>query len=190
MTKAQLANLSVFASSLRAASYICCPRYISYSIHCCRTLVLDSRHNTDGTGGVVRFGGDLGQIVELPCNVVIWGDVRLKFYQHSTVESSQRMLIFFVVLNTAFYANEKRIVISKRYIDMMHKDAQNKVPPFLARPPPPGSEPSVALNTQVCDADFQISLKLDPDIGRSEHLLVWPTSPRSPASSSTSFAEA
>ncbi len=48
-------------------------------------------------------------LVEVKVNAVVWGDVKLDFYEHPDASPSNRRLAFFLAFNTAFYCDKSEI---------------------------------------------------------------------------------
>jgi hypothetical protein len=118
-------NAAMYTTYIHVYIYVCTHtnRHISYTVRCCRTLVLDSRTRDEAT---TRLGGKLGETIVLPANVVVWGDVRLDVYFHlSSRDVQNRKLAFFCVFNTAFYYDREHMAFRKRFVDMLHKDHSN-----------------------------------------------------------------
>ena len=71
-------NVRLITKSINWTTGTC--RFISYSISCMRSNVLDSRNSIFQLGGrTTPTNGEL----DIPINTAIWGDVRINFYRHT-----------------------------------------------------------------------------------------------------------
>mmetsp|Transcript_29313 Transcript_29313/g.77001 ORF Transcript_29313/g.77001 Transcript_29313/m.77001 type:complete len:1413 (+) Transcript_29313:40-4278(+) len=108
------------------------PMFLSMSISCFRAPVLDSR-NVGNTSGLIALGTsppDQGDVVHIPFNCAVWGDVRLDFYVHDKPNQihGNRKLAFSVAFHTVFYAGRglKTLRFGKRKLDILCKDYKDK----------------------------------------------------------------
>ena len=59
---------------------------------------------------------------------MVWGDVRIEFYQHkSKSKSSPRKLAFFCIFNTSFYKGKTFVEFQKSKVDMLNKDRRHRL---------------------------------------------------------------
>jgi len=97
------------------------PMYISVMVRCLRYPIFDSCNTSHDRVWVL--GGNVGDTVALPMEVIVWGDVRVEIYRHTTEQkSSPRKLFAFCVFNTAFYKDRDHITFAKPKIDILNKD--------------------------------------------------------------------
>eukprot|EP00960_Hanusia_phi_P021878 648446-Hanusia_phi.AAC.3 len=97
------------------------PWYLSFSVRCMRYVVYDSGRSRKDAHVI---GNTLGELITIPANVIIWGDTRIDFYFHKQGTSTSelnRKLAFFLVFNTAFYPETKKLIFRKNKIDLMQK---------------------------------------------------------------------
>ena len=121
MHKLFLPRISLPVGELHASK----PLYISVVVSCMRYPIFDTINL--GNEQVWTLGGNCGDVVTLPINVIVWGDVRVQIFRHKTLSrTSPRKLFAFVVFNTAFYRHETHLTLPKSKIDVINKDKGNK----------------------------------------------------------------
>jgi PTEN phosphatase family protein len=97
------------------------PFYLSVMVTCMRYPVFDSCNTEEDT--VKAMTGHPGDIISIPINTVVWGDVRVELFKHKThSKDSPKKLFAFCVFNTAFYKDKTHITWEKAKIDVINKD--------------------------------------------------------------------
>ena len=108
--------------------------WISYTVRCQRTLVLDSFHNQEAM--FCCYGGQNQEpsaqavpedVMILPAGVFLNGDTRIEFFRHTHKKDARRKLVWFIVFHPSFYLQRQEIVFVKKKIDMLHKDKDCKL---------------------------------------------------------------